>query len=186
MVVSVHPDEQPSPNVSLRYKYEKWAEGHFTIEKRRKHPWKSLRTFNILIPREIALRFPFDESILGYGYEDVLLGRKLEKEGVSVLHINNPLLNTDIEDNTTFLCKTEEALRTLWKQEDKIQDSSSLISFYKKLDSIKALPIVRILYHLFSKKIRKNLTGKEPNILLFQFYKIAYFDALHITAETKK
>lgn len=76
----VHPEQLPSPEVSLAYLYEKNAEPHFTAEKRALHPYKVFRTFNFMILRETFLKHPFDETITHYGHEDTLFGLALKKK----------------------------------------------------------------------------------------------------------
>ena len=107
----LHPDSLPSYRQSLRYMYEKHCEPMFTAENRNRRPYQNLRTFNVLLPREVALSHPFNENIRHYGYEDTLLGKNLERDGIQVLHIDNPLVNGDIETNSRFLQKTEDKTR---------------------------------------------------------------------------
>ena len=117
----LHPEENFSPSRRLRYRYEKAMEPCFTAERRNLHPYANLRTFNFMMPREVALTHPFDESITLYGYEDTLLGSQFEKEGIKVVHIDNPLINADIEENLRFLEKTEESMLSLYQLKDKMR-----------------------------------------------------------------
>lgn len=163
---------------TLRYRYEKWAEPHFTAANRQKHPYQQLRSFNFMMPASVANRIPFDEGIRLYGYEDVLFGKQLERWHIPVIHIDNPLYNTDIEDNKTFLKKTEEALETLKQMQEKIGNDSTLLKLHSALRKYHLSSFIGILFRAFSPILRWNLTGSHPSVFLFQCYKIGYFSAI--------
>ena len=56
---------------------------------------------------------PFDESIQGYGYEDLLLAKALKEKGVEILHIDNPVQHLGLETSKVFLKKTTNAIDNL-------------------------------------------------------------------------
>ncbi len=171
----LHPDKLPSPKVSLRYAYEKSAERRFTVKERAQRPFGMFRSFNFLISRKAFESCPFDESIRNYGYEDVLMGVQLERQGFQVLHIDNPLVNEDIERNGAYLRKTEESIQTLYAHRDKLEGNSGILRMYDALRRKKMLPCVLFLYRLFRPIIRRNLLGRHPNLFLFNFYKVGYY-----------
>ena len=147
----------------------------FTAERRNRHPYANLRTFNFMMPREVALRHPFDESITLYGYEDTLLGYELEQDGVSIIHIDNPLINGYLEDNHKFLSKTEEALHSLHQLKDRMGSHSRLLQHYERLKRFKADAILRLLFPVMRPLLVRHLTGRNPSVAMFQFYKLAYY-----------
>ncbi len=171
----VHPAHLPSPSVSLRWKYEKSCEPRFTAARRNQAPYDSLRTFNIMIPRKVALAHPFDETITRYGYEDTLLGKELADEGIAVLHIDNPLVNGDIETNDVFLQKTEEAMKTLYDIRERIADKSRLLETYNRLNRCALTPLVAFVFRHTQALMRLNLTGNHPCIQLFNLYKLGFY-----------
>ena len=174
----LHPEENPSPSRRLRYRYEKAMEPCFTAERRNQHPYANLRTFNFMMPREVALTHPFDESITLYGYEDTLLGSQFEKEGIKVVHIDNPLINADIEENLRFLEKTEESMLSLYQLKDKVRNHSRLLASYEKIKRFKLDVLLRILFPLLRPLLKWHLTGNHPSVIAFQFYKLAYYCTL--------
>ena len=171
----MHPEQLPSPKVSLAFFYEKHAEPHFTAEKRALHPYKVFRTFNFMILRETFLKHPFDETITHYGHEDTLFGLVLKKERIKILHIDNPLMNCGLDTNLDVLLKTEESLRTLYMHSEKLKDCSEILRLYGLLRDMHLLRSVSFLYHLCRPMIRRNLLGKHPNLYCFAFYKIGYY-----------
>lgn len=174
----LHPEEEPSPTRRLRYRYEKAMEPCFTAERRNQHPYANLRTFNFMMPREVALSHPFDESITLYGYEDTLLGGMFEKEGLKVIHIDNPLINADIEENPIFLKKTEESMHSLYQLKDKMRHHSRLLTSYEKIKRFKLDVLLRIVFPLLRPVLTWHLTGKQPTVIALQFYKLAYYCTL--------
>lgn len=171
----LHPDTLPSKEQTLRWTYEKRCEPRFTAAERNRQPYHCLRTFNFMMPRETAISHPFDESITHYGYEDTLLGGQLEEEGIEVWHIDNPLINGDIESNQVFLQKTEEAMETLHSIRHKIGNHSGLLTFYRKLQCLHLTGLLRAVYKITRPLLRRNLLGTHPSVPIFNFYKLGYY-----------
>lgn len=163
---------------NIRYIYEKDAERHFTAEERQKREHKEFRTTNFLINRNIAHRFPFNEEVVTYGYEDVLMGKKLYENNIHIEHIDNTVGIDDYEDNPTFIAKTEEALRTLKEFESALRGYSTLIRYADSIKNKKLTPIFHTLYKWCGKSMRNNLTGNKPRLFLFNIYKLMYYLSL--------
>lgn len=180
----VHPDKLPCPEVSLRYTYEKQAEPRFTASRRAQHPYAWFRSFNFLIRRDVFEAHPFDETITEYGFEDTLLGKALQADGISVIHMDNPLVNGDIETNAVFLRKTECALRTLYRHRDILEGCSGVLSLYNKLQSCKLVYPVSWIYQKCHSRITANLEGEHPSLKLYAFYKIGYFCAWSLNSQS--
>lgn len=174
----LHPDRLPSSQQSLRYMYEKTCEPKFTAAQRSKRPYQNLRTFNMLMPRAVAEAHPFNEQIRYYGYEDTLLGSELEQDHVQIQHLDNQLINGDIEQNSVFLDKTEESLRTLKQYEGDIRGFSALIHFYDKLHQHHLSPVIAFCYHLLRLPMRMLLLSRWPSFRVLQFYKLGYYCTL--------
>ena len=174
----LHPDVLPSPYVSLRYLYEKSCEPHFTAEQRNHHPYLCIRSFNFMMPRKVAIQYPFDEKIRTYGYEDTLMGKAFEIGGVKVRHIDNPLLNTDIEENAAFLEKTKEAMQTLFQMKEEMRGYSSLLTVYSRLSKLHLISFVSVAFRITRNMIERNLLGEKPSVRLLQFYKLGYYTQL--------
>ena len=171
----IHPTTLPSPHVTLAYKYEKQAEKRFTIDKRIQNPYEVFRTFNFMIDRKTFMAHPFNEQIIGYGHEDTLFGKALREDGIELLHIDNPLLNSGLDTNINVLNKTEEALRTLYDLRFDLNDCSTVLKFYNLVVHYKLSTFVRFIFRLFYPLLRQNLLSKHPNLLIFAFYKIGYY-----------
>lgn len=175
----MHPEKCPSPQQSLRFRYEKAAEPRFTAIRRQKVPYHNFRTFNFMIRRSICAKHPFDEKVKEYGYEDVLFGMQLQADRTSVVHIENPLLNGDIEDNSTYLRKVETALQTLRGLEDRVGDFSPIIILKRRLAKIPfALAFTRVLYKMCRRLLHRHLQSSHPSLSALTFYKFGYYISL--------
>lgn len=165
-------------NRNIRFLYEKAAENAHNADSRKKSEHKEFRTTNFMISRRLALRFPFNENFKGYGYEDVLMGKELSGNNIRIEHIDNPVVLDDYEDNETFIAKTEEAMRTLKEFENELQGYSTLLTYYEKIKKWHLATCVRMIHSIFGKSIRKNLAGNNPQLFLFNLYKLIYFTSL--------
>jgi len=161
----------------LRWKTGKRKE-EISAEIRNRNPYHSFMTNNFLIPKSIILSNPFDESILGYGHEDTLLGFELRRKNISIVHINNPLMHVGLEDAEEFLIKTENGTKNLWHiyQGKRLSEAElkeiPLMKTYFSLQKMSVYKIIGSFFNLFQKTIRKNLLSDNPSVFLFDVYKI--------------
>lgn len=165
-------------NSNLRYLYEKKNLPQHSVEQRRKRPFMHFHTCNFVVQREVILAHPFDERFRHYGYEDVLWGKQLRRAGIKIDHLDNPAGFFTFEDNTHFVAKTEEGLRTLYEFRNDLRGYSQLITFVENIH----LPPVRwaiCLWHwLFGPLERRSLCGSHPNLKVFALYKLGYYLSL--------
>lgn len=163
---------------NLRYRYERAEAHNHTAEARGEYGNKCFRTTNFMARRELMLDNPFDEAITTYGYEDVMFGKELREKDIAVVHIDNPVVLVDYEDNRRFVDKTEESLRTLFRFKEKLLGYSSLLVFADKVARLGLTKPMLAWHKLFGGMERKNLTGRHPNLLAFKMYKIGYYISL--------
>jgi len=174
---SVYDKKAPKRIKMLRWKYGIKKESQ-TLEIRKQTPNKSFMTNNFLINKKIFKKIKFDERIREYGHEDTLFGYMLHQNNYSITHIDNTVLNNNIEDNAEYLQKTEKSINNLisilkYVNNDKeLIKSVTLLNFYEKMKSRKFINIIYLLF-LISKPILKHLFTKGyVNIYLFDFYKL--------------
>lgn len=91
---------------SLRWRYEHAKMKKNKASERNRHPYKSFRTTNFMVKKSVMLSHSLPMNVAGYGYEDVLWGKALAQDGVSVRHIDNPVYYDELESNTRYLAKT--------------------------------------------------------------------------------
>ena len=135
-------------------------------------------TNNFLIKKELFQNIRFDERLTKYGHEDTLFGLELAKRGITITHIENPVLNGDIETNEEFLKKTEAGIGNLVKilefteNDSKIKENISLLQTYQKI--LWAKPILKPIFKWTNPIIRKKLSKGESSVALFNIYKLGF------------
>ena len=160
---------------NLRYTYEYCSQKRHSLQERTKNPYRSFRTTNFMIRRDIMLRYPFDERFRHYGYEDVLFGKVLKKNGIGISHIDNPMMLTDVETNAVFVAKTEESLHTLHQFRSDLLGFSRLLTAVENINSRFTKGMLRMVHRLFGRLERRWLCGRHPNLKVFNLYKIGYY-----------
>lgn len=159
---------------NLRFIYEKKSQGAHTCEKRRENPYADFHTSNFLMARDIYEKHPLDGRFRHYGYEDVLLGKELQRAGIHIEHIDNPMLFATFEDNPHFVEKTEEGLRTLATFRDELKGYSRLLAHATTMKRWGLDVGLRLVYNKMNDRWRRNLCGDQPSFNLFRWYKLGY------------
>lgn len=145
-------------------------------KKRKKDPYLNFQSNNFLIPEKIFINHLFDDRVNGYGYEDLLYAFDLQKAGIPVWHIDNPVIHDGLELNHIFMQKTENAIKnlvTLYK-ENKIP-STRLIKSYEKLKNYNLLNSFVWTYNKMADKIKGSIMSDKPSIIYFNTWKLKLF-----------
>lgn len=167
--------KESNKNYSLRLKYGRKREARSAQERNK----SNFATFNFLISKTIFNKVRFDESIRGYGHEDMLLGHQLNQLGYNFIQIENPLIHKGLDDNQTFICKTEEGAKNLFLlyktgKYPFLATDSKLLSTYTKIEKIKLTPLFSITYDILNSTIKRCLSCKNPSLRLYDFYKLIF------------
>ncbi len=175
---SIYPTQKPPRNQRLR-----WKNGHFRESKpafeRNQHPNQSFMTNNFLIHRSIFEIIRFDERLTQYGHEDTLFGFELKQQGIRVLHIENPVLNPDIDTNKIFLYKTEQGIKNLirivreFNYPDQLKEEISLLRVAGLLE--KRSSFFLILHRISKGFFRLWLKSGYAPLFIFNLYKLGYY-----------
>lgn len=174
----VHPLQLPSPRVSLRWRYEKSAEKRMTTAWRNAHPYDNFRSFNFLIERDAFSAIMFDERVRRYGFEDNLFGMRLQECGVAIKHIDNPMLNVDIEPNDVYVRKNKEALATLAAHYSSLSSHVRLAVQLGRVERWHMGWLLSLLYKISRPLLLRNLLGENPCVWVLNFYKAGYLRSL--------
>jgi len=159
----------------LRYYYEESARQIRTLEYRNANPNSHLSTFNIMFARHVFDKVQFDERCTEYGYEDALFGLMLAPNGISIVHIENPLIHDGMDPSSVYLSKVETALRTLHRLGEPLHSASSLVRLVRKLNSWHLVPLVRGSFRLLRPLLRRQLFSHRPSMLCLKYYKLGYY-----------
>jgi hypothetical protein len=159
----------------LHWKYGSKREA-LPAKKRKKDPYLNFQSNNFLIPEKIFKNHLFDDRVNGYGYEDLLYAFDLQKAGIPVWHIDNPVIHDGLEMNHIFIQKTENAIKnlvTLYK-ENKIP-GTRLIKSYEKLKNYNLLNSFAWTYKKMEDKIKESIMSDKPSIIYFNTWKLKLF-----------
>ena len=160
----------------LHWKYGSSREA-IAAKKRCIHPYRSFLSNNFLISKSLFNRFKFDEQISGYGYEDLAYAENFKRAGISINHIENPLIHAGLENVDDFIQKHEIAIQNLY-QLHSAGLSSRLTDFYDRLSNLNLTPIFNSIFCNKSHKIKHKLSLK-PSLFQFDLYRLCLFHNLH-------
>jgi len=135
------------------------------------------KTVNFIIKKNVFEKFPFNEELTDYGYEDFIFAKLLELNKVKFLAINNPVIHFDDTTNGVFLRKAEIGMNSLFKLSESAQNNVFIkdIKVYKvamKLRQLKLSSLFLFTYGIFEDSIKKNLLSEHPHMKCFDFYKL--------------
>lgn len=163
---------------NLRHMYEKAAQPMHTAEKRSEAPYRDFHTANFMIRREVMMSIPFDERFRSYGYEDVLLGKRMKQAGMEIRHIDNPVAFMHFESNDSFLKKSECAMRTLYQFRSDLRGYSNVITATEVIQRIVPSWVSRMLFWMAAPMLRANIRSSHPSLKIFSMYKLGYYITL--------
>lgn len=175
----------PGPPGNLRWLYEQAAAPRHSAARRAHSPYQSFNISNLLIRRELMMGHPLDARFTQYGYEDVLLGKQLQRAGIAMGHIDAPIGFFDYEPNDRFVAKTEEGLQTLHRFREELLGYSTLLYTTQRMGAPLRWAFEQA-YHFMKKRWRSNLCGASPSLLIFKLYKLGYFLSLSEGATAPK
>ncbi|MCU0429490.1 MAG: glycosyltransferase family 2 protein [Cytophagaceae bacterium] len=176
----LYPAQPPSISQRLRWLYG-WRRESNNADKRKRKPYQSFLTNNFLVKKSLVETIRFDERLQKYGHEDTLFGIELARIRASVMHIENPVLNLDIETNELFLLKTEEGIQNIKLILNFYPDRASIIAHIRLLrwmesgPGILLKPFFRFCFKLFRKPLKAFLHSGYAPCWILDWYKIGFW-----------
>jgi glycosyltransferase involved in cell wall biosynthesis len=166
----IYEDKKPEKEQLLRWLYGL------------KRETSSILTSNLLIQKNVFLKYPFDESITKYGYEDLCFFAVLKKNNYGIFQIENPAFHLNLETSEVFLNKTKIALENLvflYNSNKVSGDDSKILKTFELLKNLKLTRFSAFLFKKNQSKIERNLLSEKPSLFLFDLYKLGYFSSFH-------
>ncbi len=160
---------------SLRYKFGKFRE-EIKSDIRNKNPYKYISSCNFMCKRNVLIDVLSSINTISYG-NDYVFGSLVKKMGIYIKHIDNPVLIDKIDENQVFIKKTHDGLDNLISSyNDKIieKHSISILKAYIILDNLHMKNIFIKITDLFKNLLNRNLHSKDPNLFLFDLYRLNY------------
>lgn len=160
---------------NLNYRYECACENNYIPQKQQEKERVHLRSANFVADKTLLLAIPFNEQLTGYGYEDVLLGRNINLQGIKIRHIDNPVEIDNFENNAAFLTKTEEALHNLRCHKEALYLYSRLLQKVNLLNRTGLLLPLKLVAPVLLPLMRNKLKKKGGGNKCFQLYKLLFY-----------
>jgi len=160
---------------SLRYKFGKFRE-EVSASKRNRKPYKYISSSNFLWKRDYLLSCLKKIQTTSYG-NDYLFASILKSEKIDVKHIDNQVIVDNIDENDEFIEKTEQALENLlycYKSKLINKHSISILNFYTILNRFFLKKIFIKMTDIIMNIIIGNLKKQNPNLFLFDLYRLRY------------
>ena len=162
-------------NFSLRYKFGKFRE-EIKSDIRNKNPYKYISSCNFMCKRDVLIDVLASINTISYG-NDYIFGSLIKKKEIDIKHIDNPVLIDNIDENQIFIKKTHHALDNLISSYNKKiikKHSISILKAYIILDTLLMKNIFVKITDLFKNLLNRNLHCKDPNLFLFDLYRLNY------------
>jgi glycosyltransferase involved in cell wall biosynthesis len=166
---TVYDPSPPDKDKRLRWKYGTRREQVPAVKRASDNKF-AITANNFLINRNLFFEVGFREAISNYGHEDTVFGYDLFLKGLTVRHIDNPVIHTGLESSEEYLRKTRMALdNLLFIKENMITDprfvqSSGLLNKLQKLESLKLTGLAARGFSMFEPLLTRNLTGSHPSL----------------------
>jgi glycosyltransferase involved in cell wall biosynthesis len=172
--------EMPEPAYRLRWYYGKKREV-IPAAKRQLTPYEHISLNNILFAKSAFNRLQFNDEIKGYGHEDTLLALQCKKLKINILHIDNPVIHTGLEQSSLFLDKSLEAVNNFFRLKQMGYDLtfSGLEGAYQKLKKFHLEWLFLMFVHLFRDMMIRNLTSPLPYLRWLDMLKLEKYVLLH-------
>ena len=175
-------DRKPEdPEKLLRWVYGRNREA-IPAKDRYKQKGFVITSNNFLIDNEVFRKIHFREEIGPYGHEDTLLGYDLFTNNYVPHHIDNPVVHAGLESSSVFLEKTQKALENLLFIDQEVVGNDSrfrekvrFLNLFDRLSGYFPETLIGLSFRILKSFLRKNLTGRNPNLTLFDIYKVGYY-----------
>ena len=176
---TAYDENENNPDFSLRLKYGREREAKMAEERLVSKQLSHFSTFNFLISKNIFNQIRFHETVKGYGHEDTLFGHEIAELGCDVKHIDNALIHKGLDNNKTFIKKTENGTKNLYLmyRSGKYPFLANQSKLLHTFVSIKKYGFHQVLAHafsLFKNYLTKKMCSKNPSLRAFDIYKLLY------------
>ncbi len=172
--------EAPSNVELLRWIYGTEREA-LDLSTRTKAPHLRFLTLNFVIKKSLFGQLKFNESIPNMRHEDTLFAVDAKRMGISVTHLDNPILHLGLETSEVFLKKSEEAceaLRTFVQNGLIKAEDTSLSHTANTIAKLHATWLFIMLFKLFKPGMTHNLLSAHPSLFLFDVYRLGSYCSL--------
>lgn len=173
----IYQKEKPLDSQLLRWVYGNEREA-LSLNQRIKNPHLTFLTLNFVIKKALFKKIRFNEDMPNLRNEDLVYAMDAKKAGVTVTHIDNPVIHLGIEDSKIFLSKTKETLQSfrIIIKNGFLEPQEALITrVAQKIQNLKLAFVFKIIWVLLKGSFTKNLLSKKPSLFIFDLYRLCYY-----------
>lgn len=166
--------EKPAQAMLLRWIYGKKREAKSAQERQRKPHY--IISQNLLIDKQVFLSLNAPD-VKRYGWDNVF-SFQLYRQGISVKHIDNPVIHMGLESCESYLSKVEQAMQTLvWAEKSEMisEDFTSIQKFFNTMSRLRLSGLLSACLLPFLPIMRGQLASKFPSVRVLDLYKFYYF-----------
>ena len=89
-------------------------------------------------------------------------------------YIDNPVFHDIFDSSETFLKKTETGLLNACLYRNLMGGHVRILDIQQRCKRAGLQPLIRFLFAIFEKSLKRNLLGEHPKLRAFDFYKLGY------------
>lgn len=170
----IYPSDKPKRSYRLHWKYGRKLESS-PLEDRKKRPYITFMSNNFTVAAPLYKKYPMDEHLTKYGYEDLLWALDMKRRNQRIGQIDNPVVHEELCTTKEFFKKTKQAIDNLayLVKKGKIErDATPLLRTYYFLKKWNLLTAVKFIIGLSSPLILTQLESHHPSLLLFSLWKL--------------
>lgn len=156
----------------LRYNYGMQVEVR-PLAQRLAEPYQSFVAMGFLSLKEHLQKCPF--PMMGMGYEDAYWGEALREAGISLIHIDAPVIHRLKERDDEFIQTTQRYIRNLYRYRRAFEGKRiRLLTLHACLKCFCLVRPLGLAFRYLDTPIRKILQHTPNALWLFQTYKLLY------------
>lgn len=172
----LYQESKPEKHEILRWKYGMKRES-LNVNDRNKDKYLRFLTLNFLIHKDVFDKVSFNEDIPNMRHEDTLFALELKKQKINLSHINNPVYHLGLESNEVFLDKSMQSVKALhfFMEQGLINANDTLLTrFFVHVTQLRIHGLLAYVYRKFKTTFEKHLISANPNLMIFDFYRLCY------------
>ena len=172
-------DQKPNEDQILRWKYGKDRE-YALAEIRNTKPYHYIFSGNILLQKSIFVEANYSGEENLYGM-DIYFSYKIFENKYRILHIDNFIFHLGLENNQQFFNKSLKAVESrmyLYNKYPDVLAVSPLLQHYLKLKKYGSASLFKFWFKTFEPLLKKQLLSANPNLFLFDIYRLGYLCSL--------
>lgn len=158
--------DQPSHDMYILH----WTYGN----KRESRERKAFHSNNFMASKEIMIKCPFNENFKHYGHEDTAFGIRLEKLGIRIERIENPVRHLELMTCEEFLRKQYLAIKNIERLK-KDSEELPMVRMAHKLQKWRLDGLFLFVWNNTLPTIKRSLKSGKPSLFLLDVYKLGLY-----------